>query len=105
MLFPSLASEIEEYIFGAHIFFPADTWKSMRSNMIWDDIDKHRYFSSDVYQYYHQLYKLQLKAHHSSEAVWESRWTSWAVRPNKPSGFRGRKDLLNRALALVTTCP
>ena len=23
--------------------------------------------------------------------------TSWAVRPNEPSGFRGRKDLLNRA--------
>ena len=26
-------------------------------------------------------------------------------RPNKPSGFRGRKELLNRASALVTTCP
>ena len=35
----------------------------------------------------------------------ESRWTSWAVRPNEPSGFRGRKDLLNRASTLVTTCP
>ena len=42
---------------------------------------------------------------HSSGAVWESKWTSWAVRPNEPSGFRGRKDLLNRASALVTTCP
>ena len=42
---------------------------------------------------------------YSSGAVWESRWTSWAVRPNEPSGFRGRKDLLNRASALVTTCP
>ena len=42
---------------------------------------------------------------HSSGAVRESRWTSWAVRPNEPSGFRGRKDLLNRASALVTTCP
>ena len=42
---------------------------------------------------------------HSSGAVWESRWTSWAVRPNEPSGFRGRKDLLHRASALVTTCP
>ena len=38
---------------------------------------------------------------HSSGAVWESRWTSWAVRPNEPSGFRGRKDLLHRASALV----
>ena len=42
---------------------------------------------------------------HSSGAVWESRWPSWAVRPNEPSGFRGRKDLLHRASALVTTCP
>ena len=42
---------------------------------------------------------------HSSGAVWESRWTSWAVRPNEPSGFRGRKAILNRASALVTTCP
>ena len=42
---------------------------------------------------------------HSSGAVWESRWTSWAVRPNEPSGFRGRQDLSNRASALVTTCP
>ena len=42
---------------------------------------------------------------HSSGAVWESRWTSWAVRPDEPSGFRGRKELLNRASALVTTCP
>ena len=28
----------------------------------------------------------------------------WAVRSNEPSGFRGRKDSLNRASALVTTC-
>ena len=42
---------------------------------------------------------------HSSGYVWESRWTSWAVRPNEPSGFRGRKDLVHRASALVTTCP
>ena len=27
------------------------------------------------------------------------------LRPNEPSSFRGRKDLLNRASALVTTCP
>ena len=42
---------------------------------------------------------------HSSGAVWESRWPSWAVCPKKPSGFRGRKDLLNHISALVTTCP
>ena len=33
------------------------------------------------------------------------RWTSWAARPNEPSGFRGHKELLNCASALVTTCP
>ena len=27
-------------------------------------------------------------SYHSSGAVWESRWTSWAVRPNEPSGFQ-----------------
>ena len=46
-----------------------------------------------------------LSIFHSSKAVWESRWPSWAVRPNEPSGFRGRKAILNRASALVTTCP
>ena len=34
---------------------------------------------------------------HSSGAVWESRWPSWAVRPNEPSGFREHKELLNHA--------
>ena len=42
---------------------------------------------------------------HSSGAMWESRWPSWTVCPNEPSGFRGRKDLLNHALALVSACP
>ena len=41
----------------------------------------------------------------SSGAVWESRWPSWAVRPNEPSGFRGRKAILNHASALVSACP
>ena len=41
----------------------------------------------------------------SSGAVWESRWPSWAVRPNEPSGFRGRKAIMNHASALVTACP
>ena len=27
------------------------------------------------------------------------------LHPNEPSGFRGRKELLNRASALVTICP
>ena len=42
---------------------------------------------------------------HSSGAVWKSRWPSWAVRPNEPYGFRGRKATLNHASALVSTCP
>ena len=42
---------------------------------------------------------------HSSGAVSESRWPSWAVRPNEPSGFRGRKAILNHASALVAACP
>ena len=43
--------------------------------------------------------------HRASWAMWESRWPSWAVRPNEPSGFRGRKAVLNRASAMVTACP
>ena len=45
------------------------------------------------------------KFFHSSGAVWESRWPSWAVRSNEPSGFRGRKVILNHASALVSACP
>ena len=61
-----------------------------------------------THYYYHDAYRVVYKyihPNHSSGAVWESRWTSWAVRPNEPSGFRGHKDLLNRASALVTTSP
>ena len=32
-------------------------------------------------------------------------WPSWAVCPNEPSGFCGRKAILNHALALVSACP
>ena len=46
-----------------------------------------------------------VSVHHSSGAVWESRWPSWAVRLNEPSGFRGRKAILNHAHALVSACP
>ena len=46
-----------------------------------------------------------LGSHHSSGAVWELRWPSWAVRPNEASGFRGRKAILDHALALVSACP
>ena len=46
------------------------------------------------------------EANHSSGAVLESRWPSWAVRPNEPSGFRGCKaiQLLNHASVLVSAC-
>ena len=37
--------------------------------------------------------------------MWESRWPSWAVRPNEPYGFRGRKAILNHAHAFVAACP
>ena len=37
--------------------------------------------------------------------MWESRWPSWAFRPNEPYGFRGRKAILNHAHALVSACP
>ena len=40
---------------------------------------------------------------HSLGAVWKSRWTSWAVRPNEPSGFRGRKELSNLFLICQLT--
>ena len=35
----------------------------------------------------------------------KSRLPSWAVRPNEPSGFRGRKAILNHAHALVSAYP
>ena len=47
-------------------------------------------------------------ASHSSGAVWDSRWPSWAVRPSRePSGFCGRKAILNHTSALLTltACP
>ena len=40
---------------------------------------------------------------HSSGAVWESRWPSWAARPNKPYSFRGRKAILIHAHAFSLT--
>ena len=41
----------------------------------------------------------------AQELCEKSRWPSWAVRPNEPSGFRGRKAILNHASALVSACP
>ena len=44
-------------------------------------------------------YSLKIRLH-SSGAV---RSTSWAVRPNEPSGFRGRKAILNHASTYTYT--
>ena len=49
----------------------------------------------------HNFDAVQWRRWHSSRAVWESRWPSWAVRPNEPSGFRGRKDMLRHWSQLV----
>ena len=38
----------------------------------------------------------------SPGAVWKSRWSSWAFRPNQPYGFRGRKAMLNHWSQLVS---
>ena len=53
---------------------------------------------------YHALINA-MSDHSSAGAVGESRWPSWAVRPNEPSGFRGRKAILNHASALVSAWP
>ena len=47
-----------------------------------------------------RLFRIQ-----SLGAVWESRWPSWAFRPNEPYGFCGSKATVNHASALVTVCP
>ena len=39
------------------------------------------------------------------QGLCESRGGRPGLRPNEPSGFRGRNELLNHASALVTTCP
>ncbi len=50
----------------------------------------------------HHVYLLTYIGDQSSGAVRESRWPSWAFRPNEPYGFRGRKDLLNHAHACLS---
>ena len=65
----------------------------------------HRHPIRSVYSAVRFNGSLFLYTSHSSGAVLQSRWPSWAVCPNEPSGFRGRKELLNRASALVSACP
>ena len=74
-----------------------------------------KFYSVDVKHHVYLLTRLNFTHHHSltsssrlnqtSGAVQESRWPSWAARPNEPSGFRGRKAILTHALALVSACP
>ena len=35
----------------------------------------------------------------------ESRWPSWAVRPNEPSGFRGRKAIIIEPCSRIGLVP
>ena len=46
-----------------------------------------------------------LSSGHIVQELCESRGGRPAVRPNEPSGFRGRKVILNHASALVSACP
>ena len=75
---------------------PLSTPLSSRRSMVWCP-----WFCTRSYK----VWTIAACRNHSSGAVWESRWPSWAVRPNAPSGFRGRKAILNHASALVTACP
>ena len=88
---------------------PHRDWKSNRTTQDWSPRGRtphseHRFPTPSAKRY---IYKpvLGVRTVHSSEAVWESRWPSWAVRPNEPSVFRGRKAILNDASALVSACP
>ena len=51
------------------------------------------------------IVKNRHQSHHSSGAVWELRWLSWAVCPNELYGFHRCKAILNCAHALVSACP
>ena len=69
---------------------------------------KHTHTHPHTHTHNYKVYTRHLTENyhsHSSGAVWESRWPSWAGRPNEPSGFHGRKAILNHASALVSACP
>ena len=53
---------------------------------------------------YHSL-SVKERERFRAQELCESRWPSWAVRPNEPYGFRGRKAILNHAHPLVSACP
>ena len=48
---------------------------------------------------------LSLHCHHQVQELCENRGGRPGLSVLTSLGFRGRKDLLNRASALVTTCP
>ena len=77
------------------------TWHQPRNNQTALQV---HYFGGCSKMRYKQLVT-HVESHHSSGAVWESRWLSWVVRPNEPSDFRGRKAILNHASAVVSACP
>ena len=60
-------------------------------------VSLHPYILDDA----HAHQELKMTNSHIVQELCESR----GGRPNEPSGFRGRKYLLNRASALVATCP
>ena len=92
----------------------SDVWQATTHSLTsqYGIIETERRRNSELWKDYHghvcEDYKKTatgLCRSHSSGAVWESRWPSWAVRPDEPSGFRGRKAILNHASGLVSACP
>ena len=65
----------------------------------------HKPPSSQIQGACYKKSNVEWEVSHSSGTVWESRWPSWAVHPNEPYGFCGRKAILNHAHALVSACP
>ena len=74
-----------------------ESWRSSPSTTLYPFTDLNKLLDNWFFILMSEAY--------SSGAVWESRWPSWAVHPNEPSGFRGHKAILNRASASVTAGP
>ena len=52
-----------------------------------------------------QRYIKAIDNNNNNMVIVQELWESRGGRPNELSGFRGRKDLLNHASALVSVCP
>ena len=85
-------------LFSTVAFFPlcSDTIESSAGSTVGDELGQNAAAIKD--------WILDSAFLQSSGAVWESRWPSWAFRPNESYGFRGRKAILNHAHALVSAC-